>query len=74
MTGIRCPECGGSAWVEISEDPETGKHQINVSYNTGATTHEPGIDPEPQPGDGPDYHAEHAAWRQRNPESDGSGS
>lgn len=26
-------------------------------------------DPEPQPGDGPDYHAEHAAWRQRNPKA-----
>ena len=24
------------------------------------------LDPEPQPGDGPDYHAEHVAWRRRN--------
>lgn len=24
-------------------------------------------DPEPQPGDGPDYHAEHAAWEARQP-------
>jgi hypothetical protein len=30
-------------------------------------------DREPQPGDGPDYHAEHAAWSTRNPESDVSG-
>lgn len=26
---------------------------------------ETGIDREPQPGDGPDYHAEHAAWAAR---------
>ena len=26
----------------------------------------PVADPEPQPSDGPDYHAEHTAWRRRN--------
>lgn len=25
------------------------------------------LDPEPQPGDGPDYHTEHAFWLERNP-------
>lgn len=26
-------------------------------------------DPEPQPSEGPDYHADHAAWRTRQEES-----
>lgn len=26
-----------------------------------------GADPEPQPSDGPDYHAEHSAWQSRQP-------
>lgn len=30
-----------------------------------------GCDPEPQPTDGPDYHADHAAWLRRNPEEAG---
>ena len=30
----------------------------------------PASDPEPQPSDGPDYHAEHASWAARKPVSD----
>lgn len=48
-----------------------GSYQENSNERFGQET--PAIigfqpnDPEPQPTDGPDYHAEHAAWVSRNP-------
>lgn len=58
--------------------PETDRPatRIRDAARRAGIAHEPDgsstVPREPQPGDGPDYHAEHAAWRSRTSPISGS--
>lgn len=47
----------GNTWDEVRWREERAR--VLAQYE------ERNFDPEPQPGDGPEYHADHQAWRER---------
>lgn len=60
--GVSCWEDGGDSTC-LLPDGHDGPHEFTLDSDIWVTFIE---DREPQPGDGPDYFADHAAWRERN--------
>lgn len=58
---VHCEYCGRTAGNACRN--ASGFHPSRLIRSLPSAPH----DPEPTPGDGPDYHADHAAWVRRNP-------